>query len=62
MYKRLDQFKINSYIILRGGFMDNNCLNENNENYIRALEKIERDKRCKPRGCCFGPTGATAPI
>lgn len=42
--------------------MDNNCLNENNENYIRALEKIERDKRCKPRGCCFGPTGATAPI
>lgn len=32
-----------------------------NNNYERALEKIEHDQRCKPTGCCFGPTGPTGP-
>lgn len=36
----------------------NNC---NNENYLRALEKIKRDRKCKPI-CCVGPTGPTVPI
>ena len=31
-----------------------------NENYERALRKIEEDSRCK-RFCVVGPTGPTGP-
>ena len=33
--------------------------------YKNALDKIKRDQKCKPKGCCFisvtGPTGPTGP-
>ena len=42
----------------------NNCSENNNNLYQRALNKIERDKKCKPN-CCFisgiGATGPTGP-
>jgi len=43
---------------MNNNFFDN--LNSNDEIIRGAIEKIERDKCCKPV-CCLGPTGATGP-
>ena len=35
-------------------------VNSNNSIWQNALEKIKRDRKCKPT-CCMGPTGPTGP-
>lgn len=38
----------------------NNEINTSDSIWQSAMEKIKRDKKCKPV-CCIGPTGPTGP-